>query len=48
MITTAREADRQSIVPLKNEGDVLPRPKHGKRIAFIGPYMSDRSNALGA
>ncbi|WP_374545811.1 glycoside hydrolase family 3 N-terminal domain-containing protein [Rhodoblastus sp.] len=48
MIALAREAARKSIVLLKNEDGVLPLPKSGKSIAFIGPYVSDRRNELGA
>ncbi len=48
MIALAREAARKSIVLLKNEGDLLPLPKSGKSIAFIGPYVSDRADVLGS
>lgn len=34
----AREAATRSIVMLKNEGDLLPLPKSGKKIALIGPF----------
>ncbi|WP_418127973.1 beta-glucosidase BglX [Variovorax sp. KK3] len=34
----AREAAGRSIVMLKNERDVLPLPRSGKRIALIGPF----------
>lgn len=34
----AREAGRRSVVMLKNDGDLLPLPKSGKRIALIGPF----------
>jgi beta-glucosidase len=46
-IALAREAGRKSMVLLKNDGDLLPLPKTGKSIALIGPFVSDRSNALG-
>jgi beta-glucosidase len=48
MIALAREAARKSIVLLKNEGELLPLPKTGKSIAFIGPYVSDKADALGS
>jgi beta-glucosidase len=35
----AREAARRSIVLLRNEGDLLPLPRKGKRIALIGPFV---------
>lgn len=47
MLALAREAARKSMVLLKNEGGLLPLPKTGKKIAFIGPYVSDKLNALG-
>lgn len=34
----AREAGRKSCVLLKNDGDLLPLPKAGTRIALIGPF----------
>ena len=34
----AREAARKAIVLLKNEGDLLPLPKSGRKIALIGPF----------
>lgn len=46
-IALAREAARKSIVLLKNEGNLLPLPKAGKSFAFIGPYVSDKAQALG-
>ena len=48
MIALAREAARKSIVLLKNEGGLLPLPKSGKSIAFIGPFVSDKADALGS
>lgn len=52
MIALAREAARKSIVLLKNDDNLLPLPKFGKSsgksIAFIGPYVSDKPNELGA
>ncbi len=43
----AREAARRSIVLLKNEGDLLPLPKSGARIAIIGPFASDDEHQHG-
>jgi beta-glucosidase len=48
MLALAREAARKSIVLLKNEDSLLPLPKSGVTIAFVGPYVSDRPNELGA
>ena len=45
-VALAREAARGSIVLLKNEGDLLPLSK-GKRIALIGPSVSDRDDLPG-
>jgi beta-glucosidase len=46
-IALAREAGRKSIVLLRNERNLLPLPKTGKSIALIGPFVTDRNNALG-
>ena len=43
----AREAGRKSIVLLKNEGDVLPLPRSGKKIALIGPFASGQHDLVG-
>jgi beta-glucosidase len=43
----AREAGRKSIVMLKNDGDILPLPKTGKRIALIGPFGADKADVFG-
>ena len=43
----AREVARQSMVLLKNEGDVLPIAD-GKKIALIGPYISCGEAMLGS
>jgi beta-glucosidase len=43
----AREAGRKSIVLLKNEGDLLPLPRSGKRIALIGPFASGQHDLIG-
>lgn len=47
-LALAREAAQKSIVLLKNDGDLLPLPRSGKRIAFIGPFVSSRHDVLGA
>ena len=46
-LALAREAGRKSIVLLKNEGDLLPLSKTGKRIALIGPFGADRTDLFG-
>src|SRR5690349_16823208 len=43
----AREAGRKAIVLLKNEGDLLPLPRSGKRIALIGPFASGPHDLVG-
>lgn len=43
----AREAARASIVLLKNQGDLLPLPKSGKRVALIGPFVEAKLEPLG-
>ncbi len=43
----AREAAQRSIVLLKNQGNLLPLPKSGLRIALIGPFGADRKNLFG-
>jgi beta-glucosidase len=43
----AREAGRKSIVLLKNEGDLLPLPRSGKKIALIGPFASGQHDLVG-
>ena len=43
----AREAGRKSIVLLKNDGELLPLPKSGKRIAIIGPFASGKHDLNG-
>jgi beta-glucosidase len=43
----ARESARASIVLLKNEGNLLPLPKSGRKIALIGPFGADRLNLAG-
>lgn len=43
----AREAGRKSIVMLKNDGDLLPLPRSGKRIALIGPFAAGQHDLVG-
>jgi beta-glucosidase len=43
----AREAGRKSIVLLKNDGDLLPLPRSGKKIALIGPFASGKHDLVG-
>ena len=43
----AREAGRKSIVLLKNEGELLPLPRSGKKIALIGPFASGLHDLVG-
>jgi beta-glucosidase len=43
----ARESGRKSIVLLKNDGDLLPLPKSGKKIALIGPFASGQHDLIG-
>jgi len=43
----ARESGRKSIVLLKNDGDLLPLPSSGKRIALIGPFASGKHDLIG-
>ena len=46
-LALAREAGRKSIVMLKNEENLLPLPKTGKRYALIGPFGDDRVDLFG-
>ena len=46
-LALAREAGRKSIVLLKNEGDLLPLPKAGRRLALIGPFASGQHDLNG-
>jgi len=46
-IALAREAARKSIVMIKNDGDLLPLPRSGKRIALIGPFASGQHDLIG-
>jgi beta-glucosidase len=43
----ARESARKSIVLLKNDGDLLPLPRSGKRMALIGPFASGAHDLVG-
>lgn len=43
----ARQMAASSIVLLKNEGDILPLPKKGKKIAYIGPLVKEVKQNLG-
>lgn len=43
----AREAGRRSIVLLKNDGDLLPLPRSGRRIALIGPFAQGQRDLIG-
>lgn len=47
MRALSREAGGKSIVLLRNQGDLLPLPTRGRRIALIGPFAEDRDNILG-
>jgi beta-glucosidase len=46
-LALAREAGAKSIVMLKNEGDLLPLPRTGKRIALIGPFAAGQHDLIG-
>jgi beta-glucosidase len=43
----AREAGRKSMVLLKNDGDLLPLPKSGRKIALIGPFAAGQHDLVG-
>ncbi|MGN6849619.1 MAG: glycoside hydrolase family 3 N-terminal domain-containing protein [Sphingomicrobium sp.] len=43
----AREAGRKAICMLKNEGELLPLPRSGKRIALIGPFAAGPHDLVG-
>lgn len=43
----AREAARRSIVLLSNHDDLLPLPKHGRRLALIGPFGTAQHDING-
>ncbi len=44
----ARRLGEESLVLLKNEGNLLPLPKRGKKIAVIGPMANDQAVQLGS
>jgi beta-glucosidase len=44
----ARQAAAQSMVLLKNEGQILPLPRQGKKIALIGPLIDEKLALLGS
>ena len=44
----ARAAGRKAIVLLKNDGDLRPLPRAGKKIALIGPFASGAHDLVGA
>jgi beta-glucosidase len=46
-LALAREAGRKSIVMIKNDRDLLPLPRSGKRIALIGPFASGKHDLVG-
>jgi beta-glucosidase len=46
-LALAREAGRKSIVLLRNEANLLPLPRTGKRYALIGPFGADRTDLFG-
>jgi beta-glucosidase len=43
----ARESGRKAIVMLKNDGDLLPLPRSGKRLALIGPFAAGQHDLVG-
>lgn len=43
----ARDVATRSIVLLRNEGELLPLPREGRKIALIGPFAEDRANLNG-
>src|SRR5260221_8299748 len=43
----AREAGRKAIVLLKNDGDLLPLPRSGRRIALIWPFAAGPHDLVG-
>ena len=46
-LAVAREAAVKSIVLLKNDGDLLPLPRSGRKIALIGPFASGQHDLNG-
>ncbi len=47
MRALARESAQRAIVMLKNEHDLLPLPRAGKRIALIGPFTGGPADLNG-
>ncbi|MEM8995205.1 MAG: glycoside hydrolase family 3 N-terminal domain-containing protein, partial [Acidobacteriota bacterium] len=47
-LAAAREVARESIVLLKNDGDVLPLARSKGTIAVIGPLAADKDTPLGS
>ena len=47
-MTAALDMARKSIVLLKNDKNLLPLPKSGKKIALIGPLAADKDSPLGS
>jgi beta-glucosidase len=46
-LALAREAARRSIVLIRNERDLLPLPRQGRKIALIGPFGSGPHDLIG-
>jgi len=46
-LALAREAGARSIVMLRNEGDLLPLPRSGRKIALIGPFAGGGHDLIG-
>ncbi len=46
-IAAAREVAKRSIVLMKNDNQLLPLSKKGKRIAVIGPLATDKDAPIG-
>src|SRR5579864_6272172 len=44
----ARRLAEESLVLLKNDNNLLPLPRSGKKIAVIGPLADDQANQLGS
>ncbi len=47
-LAIARDVACKSIVLLKNEKDILPLAKEGRKIAVIGPLADDKDSPLGS
>ncbi|WP_347304550.1 glycoside hydrolase family 3 N-terminal domain-containing protein (plasmid) [Croceibacterium sp. TMG7-5b_MA50] len=46
-LALAREAGSRSVVLLKNDGELLPLPRSGRRIALIGPFAAGQHDLIG-